>query len=65
VTESADNGKRSHWRLTVQLPPDYADQAPAIFAWLRDALIPAVLSAPVPITLAFEPPDVRPDVQDA
>jgi hypothetical protein len=56
---------RSHWRLTVQLPPDYADQAPAIFKWLRLWLIPALLQAPVEITLAFEPPDVRPDVQDA
>jgi hypothetical protein len=47
--------------LRVQLPADYAEHAPALFAWLRDALIPAVLDAPLPVTLIFEPPSDRPD----
>jgi hypothetical protein len=47
--------------LRVQLPADYAEHAPALFAWLRDDLLPAVLNAPVPVTLIFEPPSDRPD----
>lgn len=54
----------SHWRLVVQLPKDYAEDAPAIFSWLRDALIPAVLAAPVKVTLIFEPPDSDRDIDE-
>jgi hypothetical protein len=50
--------------LRVQLPADYAEHAPALFGWLRDDLIPAVLNAPLPVTLVFEPPSDRPNLED-
>jgi hypothetical protein len=56
VTSSA-NGKRRAWRLVLKLPPGYEDEAPALFAWLREHVIPALLNAPVRVTLSFEPPE--------
>lgn len=62
---SDDNGARP-WRLILKLPDGYADDAQAIFEWLRSELIPAVLHAPVRVTVIFEPPGSdRPDVQDS
>jgi hypothetical protein len=57
------NGKRRAWRLVLKLPPGYEDEAPALFAWLRDHVIPALLNAPVRVTLSFEPPDDLPPDQ--
>jgi hypothetical protein len=54
------NGKRHAWRLVLKLPPGYEDETPALFAWLRDWLIPALLEAPLRVTLSFEPPDDDP-----
>jgi hypothetical protein len=51
------NGKRHAWRLVLKLPPGYEDHTPALFAWLRDWLIPALLEAPLRVTLSFEPPE--------
>jgi hypothetical protein len=51
------NGKRSSWRLVLKLPPGYEDEAPALFAWLRHHIIPALLHAPVRVTLEFVPPE--------
>jgi hypothetical protein len=59
---TSSNGKRHAWRLVLKLPPGYEDETPALFAWLRDHVIPALLAAPVRVTLSFEPPDdVPPD----
>lgn len=51
------NGKRSSWRLIVSLPEGYALDAPALFGWLREWLIPALLEAPFRVTLEFKAPD--------
>lgn len=49
------NGR--HWRLLVRLPPGYGQHTPALFEWLRTLLIPALLRAPMQITVEFVPPD--------
>ena len=63
----SDDDSQRPWRLILKLPDGYADEAQPIFEWLRSELIPAVLHAPVRVSVIFEPPDdesVHPDVQD-
>lgn len=60
---ASSNGNRSSWRLLLRLPKGYETDTPALFAWLRDELIPAILHAPLRITLELRPPeDDRPEV---
>jgi hypothetical protein len=56
------NGNRRHWRLVLKLPEDYAANTGLLFSWLRDWLIPAILHAPVQVTLELRvPEDDRPE----
>jgi hypothetical protein len=51
------NGKRSSWRLVLHLPDGYAEDTSALFAWLRDWLIPAILHSPLKVTLELRVPE--------
>ena len=42
------------WRLRVHLPA-MDENAHAVFAWLRESLIPAVLAAPFDVLVEFVP----------
>jgi hypothetical protein len=51
------NGKRHAWRLVLRLPAGYDRETPALFEWLRTWLIPALLQAPMRISVEFRPPE--------
>ena len=45
------------WRMRVQLPQGYEGDSRELFEWLRHWLLPAILHAPIRITLHLVPPD--------
>lgn len=52
-----ENGQRRSWRLVLRLPDKYTDDTSSLFRWLREWLIPALLHAPMRVTLELRAPD--------
>ncbi len=47
------------WHLRVDLEDVSSEDGPAVLAWVKDALLPAVMHAPVPMSVRFTGPHDR------